>query len=302
MTRRTHHGRTHHVSGRTGLGAASRRIAFALLGVLPFWLPSANALEFNLGKLGDVVKSVIENKDAFLEVSEAREVEIGQGLSARLLGAVPLVKDDRIQAYVSRVGLWVALQSQRPGLPWTFGVLDTKTVNAFAAPGGFVFITSGLMATLSNEAELAGVLAHEISHVVKRHHLAALQTVARTRLGAEVAATIATDARGLSDALVNAGVELFAKGLDQGDELEADARGVVLAARAGYDPYGLAAVLEALAAREATDEYLTFMLSTHPSAADRLESLDANLDDRFDSLASAGTVEPRFVRNKKRIK
>src|SRR5579859_6825435 len=108
-------------------------------------------------------------------VPEADEVKIGRQIAGNLLGAAPLVKNPALQAYVNRVGRWVASQSERPDLKWTFGVIESRDVNAFAAPGGYVFVTQGLYRLLRDEAELAGVLAHEIAHVNKKHHLKLLQ-------------------------------------------------------------------------------------------------------------------------------
>ncbi len=103
--------------------------------------------------------------------STEEEIAIGQEIAGRLLGAAPLVKDERLQRYVNEVGRWLSLQSRRTDLNWYFGVLDSEDINAFAAPGGFIFLTKGLYRKLHYEAELAGVLGHEIGHVVKRHHL-----------------------------------------------------------------------------------------------------------------------------------
>ena len=128
---------------------------------------TAQALDLNLNKLVDMVGKTKNLKT----VDEAGEVEIGQGVAANLLGAAPLVNDEALQAYVNQLGWWLAQQTERRDLNWRFGVLDTDSVNAFAAPGGYVFITKGLLLNMRSEAELAGVLAHEISHVLQRHHL-----------------------------------------------------------------------------------------------------------------------------------
>ncbi|MFP5418655.1 MAG: M48 family metalloprotease, partial [Gammaproteobacteria bacterium] len=103
------------------------------------------------------------------------EVRIGRQIAGNLLGAVPLVRDDALQRYVNLVGNWVAQQSGRNEVTWRFGVLDTEAINAFAAPGGYVFVTKGLYRMLDNEAELAGVLGHEIAHITKKHHLKVLK-------------------------------------------------------------------------------------------------------------------------------
>ena len=119
----------------------------------------------------DKLREVKEKLKPLQQISERDEIELGKDVAANLLGAAPLVNDPALQAYVNKVGKWIALQTSRPGLPWHFGVLDTDSVNAFAAPGGYVFITRGMLLNMRDESELAGVLAHEISHVVAKHAL-----------------------------------------------------------------------------------------------------------------------------------
>src|SRR6185436_10299133 len=106
---------------------------------------------------------------------------------ANLLGASPLVNDPNLQNYVNRVGKWVALHSDRPNLPWRFGVMEDDDINAFATPGGYILITRGLLMRMRDEAELAGVLGHEITHVVEKHVLKTMRKEARTDLLAEAA-------------------------------------------------------------------------------------------------------------------
>ena len=131
-------------------------------------------------------------------VDEPHEIEIGSGIASKLLGAAPLLADPGIQHYVNKVGLWLALQTERPDLPWHFGVLDSPNVNAFAAPGGYIFITRGLLRKMHDEDELAGVLAHEISHVIKKHHLIAIQKSAKRGLLTDVVGMAAAQ-RGKSE-------------------------------------------------------------------------------------------------------
>jgi predicted Zn-dependent protease len=176
-------------------------------------------------------------------------------------------------------------------------VLDTDTVNAFATPGGNVFITRGLYARLRSEAELAGVLAHEISHVLRKHHLAAMQKNARTGLAAD-ALSLALANRGNSEArnkLISAGTELYARGLDKSDELEADRLGVVIAARAGYDAYGLPAVLQTLEAINPADSSLALMFKTHPAPAERLDALAQTMQPTLERYGSQPDLAGRFT-------
>ena len=125
-------------------------------------------------------------------VSQEEEIAIGQGVTETLLGASPVAPDPELQRYVNTVGRWVALQSGRPDLPWHFVVNDSEVVNAVATPGGNVIVTKGMLRELRNESELAGLLGHEIAHVVRKHHLNAIKKTSFMALlaqGAQVASS-----------------------------------------------------------------------------------------------------------------
>ncbi len=260
------------------------------------------ALAFDFGNmdinktLQQVQKVQKEVRAATEDVPEPKEIEMGGGIASNLLGAAPLLQNRAVQKYVNDVGRWLALQTERPDLPWQFGVLDDNDINAFAAPGGYVFITKGLLANMKSEAELAGVLAHEISHVLRRHHLNAIKKGARTGLMAEFAGAALKEsgANPAFNKLVNAGTELYARGLDKDDEFEADRMGVVIAARAGYDPYGLPAVLQTLQSLNPKDTKLALMFKTHPALADRLNLLDQLMSGRFESYEGRPDLTDRF--------
>lgn len=254
--------------------------------------PAQAQFKFDLNRAIDAVKSLGR---ATLEIDEKQELEIGRDLAARLLGAAPLVNDARLQRYVNNVGRWLASQSARPDLPWRFGVLDAPQVNAFAVPGGTIFVTRGLVARMRSEAELAGVLAHEIAHVVKKHHLKAIQKSAQAELAGEALSLAMKDsnseARGK---LVRFGTEMYSRGLDKSDEMEADRLGVVIAARGGYDAYGLPAVLQTLQAMNPEDSALALMFKTHPAPAERLDALSAKMQPTLDAYAGQPSVAERF--------
>ena len=224
--------------------------------------------------LGSVVKSVGNLR----EVKEPEEIQIGQSMAETLLGARPLHDDAELQRYVNEVGLWVARQSERPNLPWHFGVNDSDHINAFATPGGYIIITRGMIKQLRNEAELAGVLGHEVAHVNQKHHLKALRKSAfASLLGEGVAGATDNKHVELVKKLSGPTKELYARGLDKSDEFEADRMGVVLATRAGYDPYGLPAVLTTLASADPKDTFLTLLYKTHPLPQARLDQLAPGL-------------------------
>lgn len=225
--------------------------------------------------------------------TDADEEKLGREVAGRLLGAAPLVKDDKLQAYVNKVGRYVAAQSSRADLNWTFGVIESPSVNAFAAPGGYVFVTRGLYAMLQSEAELAGILAHEIGHVNARHHVRLMQKQRVVAMGQE--ALLKKAGNNTVKALVGNGAEICSRALDKGAEFEADRLGVFYATRAGYDTYGLPAVLDRLDAAGATDK-VTLLFKTHPLPAARLEALDLALDGRYDKLKPGLTLPARLVK------
>jgi predicted Zn-dependent protease len=204
-----------------------------------------------------------------------------------LLGSKPLHGDLALQRYLNRLGRWISLQSARPQLPWSFGVIDDPGFNAFAAPGGYIFVTRGLVERV-DEGELAGILAHEITHVTEKHHLKALAAKARAGLAAQLLASQVrgTAAQGaISAQMLALARNLYASGLDQADEFEADRQGVALAARAGFDPYGLPAVLQQLRAAAPDNPLFTLTLATHPPAQQRLEQLELAMGSRLDALS-----------------
>lgn len=256
----------------------------------------AGAFDFNFGDIGKAIETLTKVKDATTEITEPQEIELGEGVASNLLGAAPLLKKPALQQYVNQVGLWLALQTERPDLPWRFGVLDDDNINAFATPGGNIFITNGLLQRMNSEAELAGVLAHEIAHVLKKHHLEAIKKNARTSLLTDVAAH-AADRKGRNPAiakLAGAGTELYARGLDKDDEFEADRMGVVIAARAGYDPYGLPAVLQILQGIDPANSDLALMFKTHPTPSDRLGLLDSLMSNGFEGYDARPNLAARF--------
>ncbi len=232
----------------------------------------------------------------FGKTSLEDEIRIGRQVSGDLLGAAPLVKDETLQRYVNSVGRWVALQSKRPDLTWHFGVIESEDINAFSAPGGYVFLTKGLYKRLNNEAELAGVLGHEIAHVTQKHHLNLLK---QSQLIGALAQAVTKEVKSGDQAvqnLIGNGAEMMARGLDKDAEFEADRIGIVYAARSGYDAWGLPTVLQDMATLNTKDDRLALLYKTHPTAADRLSKLGDAVGDRFDSLAAGKEFPERFYR------
>jgi predicted Zn-dependent protease len=240
--------------------------------------------------IGRIINKTIDTTKKFQEANKGftqeQEIELGNGITANILGAVKLHPDANLQRYVNRVGKWVALHSSRADLPWHFGVIEGDSINAFAMPGGSVLVSHGLIKRLATEAELAAVLAHEVAHVVLRHQLSAIQSSLNSDAWAGIGKDLAGeaigrrggDAYGLKSAAASAGVDavkngVFLRPLDRGMEYEADRLGVVLAARSGYDAYGMASVLQMLAQQKG-DGSGADIFSTHPSPSDRMEEME----------------------------
>ena len=229
--------------------------------------------------------------------SEAEEIAIGREIAGNLLGAAPLVKDTQLQKYVNNVGRWVASQSERPDLAWHFGVIESEDINAFAAPGGYVFVTRGLYRLLGNEAELAGVLAHEIGHVIRKHHLKILQQSRLVDLGGKLLAKQVGGNEKIHS-LIGSGAEIVSRSLDKNAEYEADRIAVVLAARAGYDAFGLPEILQEIGHSAAGDSgSVALLFKTHPHPDERLTQLGDAVGSRLDGLKGL-TLANRFYRLK----
>lgn len=283
---------------KTTLKRALLLAAAAAMAAMPAVAVDWEKLGGNLKKITETAKDV---KAAVGTPEEEEERQLGADVAATLLGASPTLANPEAQKYVNRVGLWIALQGTRPNLPWRFAVIDNPNVNAFATPGGYVFITRGLLESLGSEAELAGALAHEIAHVEKMHHLKAIRKDARLKLlgkGATQVLKKRTDAEEM-ERLKEVGTVtkgLYARGLDKADEFEADRVGAVLAARAGYDPYGLAQVLQTLDSVNPGSSQFALLFKTHPKPADRLAQLDQALGAQFEALGERPALPERFAK------
>lgn len=261
------------------------------------------------GKEESAAKKTEKKQPALTDLAELvtgtsteEEIAIGEEIAGRLLGAAPLAQDEGLQRYVNEVGNWVALQSNRADLKWYFGVLDPEDINAFAAPGGFIFITKGLYRKLHNEAELAGVLGHEIGHVVKQHHLNLIKKSKAIDMGSSLLSQkFGKDKKGgvAIQNLIGNGAEIMARGLDKDAEYEADRIGVVVATRAGYDAYGLPTVLQEIGHVGPSDSSVALLFKTHPHPDTRLTKLGDSMGEKFDKYPEGKSVKDRFYTLKK---
>lgn len=229
------------------------------------------------GLLGAAEKVIPKSEQ---EITE-EELALGPQIAGTILGAAPLWKDDAAQRRVNLIGRWEASQTSRPDLPWAFGIIDTSEVNAFAAPGGYILITRGLYHLLSDDAEVAAVLGHEISHVVQRDHYAVIHKQAMLGAGKDLAMS---QVRGGGNLAANMAKEYLAKhgalvmmtGLDRSAEYRSDEASAIYLARAGFNPLALYGVLQKMTALGASSAQLAQLYKTHPALDDRMDRIDRN--------------------------
>ena len=250
-----------------------------------------------LGGLSGIVKKAETAKKVVdLKVTDAEERQIGQDVSDKVIDVFGVYQDAGVAKYVTLVGTVLAQASSRPGLDWQFVVLDTEGVNAFAAPGGFVHITKGMLGLMKNEAELAGVLAHEIVHITDKHTVNAI-TKGDT-------AQLISDQAGSTGGLTRAALTEMAKvaysnilnnKFSRDDEGNADDKGVQLANKIGYAPGGLPSALTKLSDRNKETKEPNGLFASHPVMKDRIEKIEKVIKDR--KLAATATVQARYAQN-----
>ncbi len=244
-----------------------------------------------LGSVGGSLGNAAANSgDKLIGKSEQEvgdeELELGPLIAGRILGAVPLVKDAAAQKRVNSIGRWVASRTSRPELPWTFGVIEDAEINAFAAPGGYILITRGLYQLLADDAELAGVLGHEVSHVVQRDHYEVLRKQELQGAGREIALSRVNTGGGLAGSVARGYIEkngaaIMMTQLDRNAEYRADHAAGIYLARSGANPLAFYAVLQKMTAMGNSSPRLTSLYKTHPPLDKRLDQLDKNGYDKL---------------------
>ena len=245
-----------------------------------------------------------------VELTQDEEVSLGKEISARVRARYGVVQDPEIHKYVSLVGNVLTRQTPQTGMAWQFIVLDTDGVNAFAAPGGFVHLTRGALALMKSEAELAGVLSHELAHVTMKHTVRAIQKNKLVQMGVNDANVKSN--QDLFKRLADEGTRVVMSGFGRAEELEADGEGIATTDKAGYSPSSLKAFLTTIKLRNGQSNERQGFFSSHLELEERLQKIDARielekwttsvrLEDRYSSnvkynsvaLAKIGTVESK---------
>ncbi len=212
----------------------------------------------------------VTGKSQMSLLSEAEELAIGQQQDVEIRREMGVYDDPALQAYVTEIGQELARGSHRPNLPWTFTIIDSPAINAFALPGGYIYITRGILAYLDDESELAGVLGHEIGHVTARHAAQAYTRQAQASIGLTVLSIFVPGVQPFTELGASGLGVLFLKN-DRNAELEADRLGVEYESAAGWDPSGVPRFLSTLARVDAlSEDGVPNWLSTHPDPASRV--------------------------------
>ena len=260
-------------------------ILFAEPGIAQFPIPRG---------LNDKVGAVT-GKMRDVELTQAEEVALGQEISARVRARYGVVQDPEIHKYVSLVGSVLARKTPQTGTAWHFIVLDTDGVNAFAAPGGFVHITRGSLALMKSEAELAGVLSHELAHVTLKHTVRAIQKNKLVQMG--VKDTNVKSNPEVFKRLVDEGTRAVMSGFGRAEELEADGEAIPTAEKTGYSPSGLKTFLTTIKLRNGNSNERQGLFLSHPELDERLQKIEARLE--LEKWTARELLDDRFSLNVK---
>lgn len=226
----------------------------------------------------------------FSLISESQEIAMGRQGAQETLASIPLVPDSTLQRYVRGVAMDLVAVAERPSLPWAFHVLDDASVNAFAYPGGFIFITRGILTHMTSEAELAGVLGHEIGHVTARHTATQLSRAQLAEFGLAVTTVVAPEAGMVLGAVGGSGLGLLFMKFSRDHEHQADELGFRYMTREGYDPRAISSMFAMLQQQAAMGGggRLPEWQSTHPDPENRV----ARNDSRVAAAVGSGTLRP----------
>ena len=212
-------------------------------------------------------------------ISQQQEVELGASTAAEVSAQLPLIRDAAVVNYITTLGNQIARVTDTRGLTWRFTVVDSREVNAFAIPGGWVYVNRGLIERAATMSELAGVLGHEIAHVTLRHSVQQMQQAQGANIGLALACTLTKVCEsGASQAAINiGGSALFAK-FSRSDEAEADAEGVSTTIKAGISPNGIPSMFQLLLnERQSNPSGLDAFFASHPLEESRITATQAQI-------------------------
>ena len=273
------------LSGGSSSGGSGGGLA-GLIGALPFQGAGDVAKGMKLG--GALMQFV--DADAIAN-DPAAKLSFGESIAVAVTNQTPLTANESLNRYVTLVGLVLVKASNNPDLDMQFGVVESDKPNAVSAPHGAIFITTGAIKRLRDESELAGVLAHEISHVLKNHGMKAYAEASKSDAFVRGLSAASNDAARWQ-VVIDGGVEaVVVKGYDKKTEFEADAAAAALCRSAGYDPAGLQRFLERLEQESPSrDGGISGLMSTHPGRPERIDRLK-----KLAGGATGATMPERFA-------
>jgi predicted Zn-dependent protease len=227
---------------------------------------------------GSCVKNPVTGGRMLALISESQEIAIGQESHPEVLAEFGSLEDQALQEFFSRISVDMAKISHRPNLPWKFTVLDSPVVNAFAVPGGNVYLTRGILAYMNNEAEMAGVVGHEIGHITARHSVTQISQQQLLGLGLMVGSAFSSRFRQMSS-LAEMGLSILLLKYSRDHERQADQLGIQYMAQAGYDPAQMSRFFQVFVGlQEDEGAAIPSWLSTHPAPPDRIQATAAAAD------------------------
>ena len=241
---------------------------------------------------------------AACDVPQEEEVAMGAETAEQIGAQLPLVQDPYVNAYINELGDTIAKRTSRADLDWNFFVVNSHQVNAFALPGGFIYVNRGLIEATSSVDELAGVLGHEIGHVIQRHSVEQMQNRQKIGVIAQLACTLTNVCEsGVGQAAINIGGTAIFSRYSRADEFEADSEAVENVLRVGIDPEGIPSLFEVLmSTRERTPGAVEGWFSTHPLEESRIDNSRRLIEQS--GAARAGDLLkqlPSYVEFKRRV-
>src|SRR3954449_9825900 len=224
-------------------------------------------------------RNPVTGKNEIALVSEGQEIEMGKQAAQEVAQTMGFVNNAGLESYVSGIGMKMAKASERPDLPWEFHVVDDASVNAFALPGGFIYVTRGLLTSINDEAELATVMGHEIGHVTNRHSVQQISKQQLAQLGLGVGSILSSDIARFGQ-LASAGLSVLFLKYSRDAENQADQAGFRYALNQNYDVREMSKVFETLdrISQESGGGKLPEWMSTHPDPGNRIQHIESMLD------------------------
>jgi predicted Zn-dependent protease len=278
--------------------------------VVVFFLLLLNSCGLKVGNvdLGKMYDTASAATDAAKDFTIEDEEKLSRVISSRLLGASKYYENEPLQQYVSNVGQYLVMQLPEQKYKWHFVVLEDEMFNAYTAPAGMVFINTGLLEQLNSEAQLAAILAHEIIHAYRSHHMHTIQSNAQTTAWSNAFSLAAAQSKSkkiqaskkIWNTVGGQITNIYFRGFDKELEFEADYQGMFLMTKAGYDPYALIEVIQIIQGIEPEDVWFKQFYNTHPKPAERLDAIFDTIDSKLADYSPVAILESRYNQHKPR--